>query len=234
MSFSPRDPTKYLGIFYQNVASYTRQRDPTTSDLFPKENVGKYPIVSVWNNSTNSNLWILTNIVNNRALWVLLASVNGGPLLQVTTDSGSSPVYPTSSGSIGINGITNGGIASVGATNQVQLQMSSPFNLSSFAFPSGVYSFNNANFVSNAGMTQTVTSITAGSQWLFVAATNNLTADASFHAACIVLGSGPSSSYTVITLDTNNIAFSVSGNNLQIANGTGATRNLVVTGIRLF
>lgn len=234
MSFSPRDPTKYVGIFYQNVASYTRQRDPTVNDLFPKENQGKYPIVSMWSNNFDNKLWAMVNIVNNQALWKLLATSSGGPVLQVTTDSGSSPVFPDSSGNLNITGVTNGGVTTVGSSNTVSVQMSSPFNLSSFAFPSGVYSFQNINFISNAGLTQTVTTITADSQWLWVAATNNLTGDASFRAVAFVLGSGPSGSYNTIAVASSNIAFGTSGNNLQITNATGATRNLVVTGLRLF
>jgi len=234
MSFSPRDPTKYVGIFYQNVASYIRQRDPTVTDLFPKENQGKYPIISMWSNNFDNKLWAMVNIVNNQALWKLLATANGGPALQFTTASGSSPVFPDSSGSVALTGIANGGVTTVGAANSVGIQMLSPFNLSSFAFPSGVYSFNNPNFISFAGQTQTVTAITADSQWLWVAATNNLTGDASFRAVAFVLGSGPSGSYTTVAVASSNIAFGTSGDNLQITNATGATRNLVITGLRLF
>lgn len=234
MSYSPRDPTKYQGIFYQNVASYIRQRDPTATDLFPKENQGKYPIVSVWANNVDSKLWGLVNIVSNQALWVLLATDNGGPALQFTTFSGSSPVFPDSSGNVTITGAPNAGINTIGSANTISVQMSSPFDLSSFAFPSGVYSFQNTNFISNAGQTQTVTTITANSQWLWVASTNGATADTSFRAVAFTLGSGPSGSYTTVALASSNIAFGTSVNNLQITNSTGATRNLLVTGIRLY
>ena len=234
MSFSPRDPTKYQGIFYQNVASYIRQRDPTATDLFPKENQGKYPVVSIWANNMDSKLWGLVNIVSNQALWVLLATSNGGPALQFTTASGSSPVFPDSSGSVALTGVTNGGVTTVGGANSIAVQMSSPFDLSSFAFPSGVYSFQDLNFISNAGQTQTVTTITLNSQWLFVASTNAATADTSFTAVAFILGSGPSGSYTTVAVASSNIAFGTSGNDLQITNSTGATRNLLVTGLRLF
>jgi len=135
MSFNPINPIKYVGSFYQNVASYTRQRDPTTADLFPKENQGKYPVISLWSNNVLNKIWGLVNIVNNQAIWILFATGNGGPVLQFTTDSGASPVFPNATdGNVALNGITGGGVTTIGAANQVQFTMQTPFSLSPFTF----------------------------------------------------------------------------------------------------
>ncbi len=98
---SPRNATNYLGQSYRFTPTYIRQRNPTGTDIRPKENQGYYPIGSIWMNiSTPPEIWILARIFSNAGItnaeWVLIAnSLISGPLLTLSDNAGV--VVPPSS-----------------------------------------------------------------------------------------------------------------------------------------
>lgn len=98
-SDSYRNITRYQGQDYSFAPRYLRARDPTTSDIKPKEQQGHYPLGSLWTNSSNSNLWALANITNNLAKWVLLSG-GTGPLIKIGVPNGTSPINPDTNGLI--------------------------------------------------------------------------------------------------------------------------------------
>lgn len=116
---SPRAPVHSVGgQDYRFVASYLRNRDPTGTDIKPKEQQGHYPVASMWNNTSNQNVWFLAGIVNNVAKWVMISGGGLPPLLSFQGGAGTSgfPVSPnglgqvtltSSAGTIAITG--NGG-----------------------------------------------------------------------------------------------------------------------------
>lgn len=233
--------TKYTGDQFSDVPCVNTTRAPTTSDI-------NYPLFTLWRNGNKQavapdaegDMWYLARFQPNGALsplaiWTKVASATNGNIEQIVVDSGTSPVYPVlDSVTMTGTGISGSGIKTVGSSGTVSIEMNSPFNLSSFSFPMGVYSFVNANFLSNAGLTQTVTTITDGSQWIFVASTNNITADGNFTAVAAFLGTGAAATFVVQPIATSQISFANSANNVEITNVSGASRHLVVTGIRLF
>lgn len=104
-SDSFRNVTRYLGQDYRFVPTYLRTRDPitpaTSPDVKPKEQQGRYPITSLWTNTSNQNIWALAGIVNNLGKWVLISSGGVGPLLKVGVPLGTSPISPD------VNGLMN-------------------------------------------------------------------------------------------------------------------------------
>ncbi len=102
-SDSFRNVTRYLGQDYRFAPTYIRPRDPTVTDVKPKEQQGFYPLNSFWSNSTNGNLWVLLSFFNSpvQARWVLLASGTVGPILDIGVPNGTSPITPD------VNGLVN-------------------------------------------------------------------------------------------------------------------------------
>jgi hypothetical protein len=100
-SDSYRNPLRHTGQDYSFAPRYYRPRDPlppqnASRDIKPKENQGYYPLASFWSNSTNGNLWVLTDIVNNLANWVLIGTTNGS--LLTLSDNSNTVVFPSLSG----------------------------------------------------------------------------------------------------------------------------------------
>ena len=60
-SDSYRNPLRYQGQDYAYVPLYYRPRDPTTTDIRPKEQTGYYLVGSSWVNTSNGNLWYLSS-----------------------------------------------------------------------------------------------------------------------------------------------------------------------------
>ncbi len=94
-SDSYRNPLRHTGQDYSFAPRYLRPRDPfsptnASRDIKPKENQGYYPLGSIWTNSTNGNLWILANITNNLAKWLLLTGTETGTFTPNITIGGSS------------------------------------------------------------------------------------------------------------------------------------------------
>jgi len=123
-SDSFRNVTRYLGQNYAFVPVYYRNRDPVdgtsltvTGDIRPKEQQGKYPIGSVWNNTSSHKLWMLAGIISNQARWILIASsTTTGPLLTLSDNAGT-VVTPTASSATppgNIQLVAGGGISIVG------------------------------------------------------------------------------------------------------------------------
>jgi len=241
-SDSYRNVTRYLGQDYRFTPSYLRSRDPTINDIRPKEQQGKYPIGSLWTNTSNGHLWCLSQYNgNNTATWTRIAAT-GSAVSEVTGNIGTA--VPEPSGNLNITGAANLGVVTVASGNTLSLQLSG-FFLGGFSFSDttenvaqitakGAFrTFNLPNFVSHAGLLENVTALIAESQWMFMLSTNNSTPDNNFHAVAMYLGNGVGG-FNVVTLDSNpgTVAFAGSGNLVQIDNGSIATRNLNVTGIR--
>ena len=233
--------TKYTGDQLSDVPCVNVGRAPRTTDI-------NYPLLTLWRNSdklatlpdTEGDVWYLARFQPNGplqplAIWVKITSDD---IEDIIVDTGTSPVFPilnaiTFTGT----GISGGGIQTVGSAGTVGIQMSSPFNLSSFAFPQGVYSFLDPNFLSSTGTTSTVTTITDGSQWMFFASTNAFSVvneDPTFTAIAVFLGTSAPGIFVVQPLRTSQIAFNSGGNNVRITNTSPANRRLNVSGIRLF
>ncbi len=111
-SDSYRNPLRYQGQDYSFAPRYYRPRDPlsptnASADIKPKENQGYYPLASFWSNSKNGNLWVLTEIVNNLANWVLIGTSGGNLLTLSDNGDGLSPgtkVFPDVLGNIQLTG----------------------------------------------------------------------------------------------------------------------------------
>ena len=108
-SDSYRNPLRYQGQDYSFAPIYRRERDPRTPtnaspDIKPKEQQGYYPISSFWSNSVNGNLWVLANISNNLAHWILIGSTADNPILNVVGDDGVE-VDPDAGGTLTVNGV---------------------------------------------------------------------------------------------------------------------------------
>lgn len=120
-SDSFRNVTRYQGQDYRFVPTYLRNRDPITPaqspDIKPKENQGYYPVSSLWTNTTNGNVWLLSKIaksittINTVATWILITSGGSGPMLMVGVPLGTSPITPD------VNGLIN--FTSTGGTVQI-------------------------------------------------------------------------------------------------------------------
>lgn len=134
-SDSYRNPLRHTGQDYSFAPRYLRPRDPlaptgASRDIKPKENQGYYPLGSIWNNSSNGNIWILSSITNNLANWVLLSSGGGGdPINEIDTQLGNAtPILSIiimngiNSGENNDNGIiTKGGVVGTGVQNEVDV-----------------------------------------------------------------------------------------------------------------
>lgn len=105
-SDSYRNPLRYQGQDYAYVPLYYRQRDPTTTDIRPKEQTGYYILGSQWVNTANGDLWFLASFTTVasalQANWELLTSTSLNPILKLTPDSGTSPVTPNDAGNVNI------------------------------------------------------------------------------------------------------------------------------------
>lgn len=110
-SDSFRNPLRYQGQDYSFAPIYRRDRDPRTPtdaspDTKPKEQQGYYPISSFWSNSTNGNLWALSNIYYDSvsqdtvAKWVLLGSTEDNPVLSFNVPNGVTSIDPDNSGAV--------------------------------------------------------------------------------------------------------------------------------------
>lgn len=100
------------GQDYRFTPTYIRNRDPitpaTSPDIRPKEQQGRYPINSLWSNTSNGNVWLLLKYNNdggtnkdNTALWVLISTNSVGPLIEIGVPNGTSPILPD------VNGLIN-------------------------------------------------------------------------------------------------------------------------------
>lgn len=105
-----RNVTRYLGQDYRFTPTYLRKRDPitppTSPDIKPKEQIGYYPVNSLWTNTTNQNVWLLVGIISNLAKWVLISNGGTGPLVEVTGDDGVAVLPNASTGNLNLTGIT--------------------------------------------------------------------------------------------------------------------------------
>jgi hypothetical protein len=109
-SDSYRNPLRYQGQDYSFAPRFYRPRDPlppqnASTDIKPKENQGYYPLASFWSNSKNGNLWVLTEIVNNLANWVLIGTSHGS--LLTLSDNINTIVDPSGTGNIQFSGQLN-------------------------------------------------------------------------------------------------------------------------------
>lgn len=104
------------GQDYRFTPTYLRGRDPitpaTSPDIRPKEQQGRYPINSLWSNTTNGNVWILLNYNHdggtnreNTARWVLITSGSSGPVTQIAGDDGIAVSPDNVTGIINLTGI---------------------------------------------------------------------------------------------------------------------------------
>lgn len=129
-SDSYRNPLRHMGQDYSFAPRYLRNRDPRSPtnaslDIKPKENQGYYPFGTIWNNSSNGNVWILAGITNNLANWVLFGN-NHGNLLTLS-DNQNVVVNPNlSTGNIQLTGQLNENGTSVPST--FQTIVSNPVN----------------------------------------------------------------------------------------------------------
>lgn len=157
-SDSYRNPLRYQGQDYSFAPIYRRERDPRTPtnaspDIKPKEQQGYYPISSFWSNSVNGNLWVLANISNNLAHWILIGSTADNPILNVVGDDGVE-VDPDAGGTLTVNGVvvanatnakavyTKTGGASI---ENIEVQYSAAIAATD-GTKVGLASFNNAHF----------------------------------------------------------------------------------------
>jgi len=105
-SDSYRNPLRYQGQDYAYVPLYYRQRDPTTTDIRPKEQTGYYILGSQWVNTANGDLWFLASFttvaIALQANWELLTSTSFNPILKLTPDSGTSLVTHNDAGNVNI------------------------------------------------------------------------------------------------------------------------------------
>lgn len=117
---SYRNVTKYTGQNYVFAPSYLRPRDPTTADIKPKEQQGYYNVTSLWNNTTNGNIWALASITNNLANWVMLGAAGAVGVTRIGVDAatppGTNPVLPNT----GLITVTGGQVASGTAANVIR------------------------------------------------------------------------------------------------------------------
>lgn len=120
-SNSFQNALRYEGQDYSFVPRYVRPRDPTSSDIKPKEQQGYYSIGAVWYNKTSGNIFFLQKIVNNIATWLLLTSSSGGPLVQVGVPLGASPIQPDVNGLINFTS-SGGSISITGSAGGLGLQ----------------------------------------------------------------------------------------------------------------
>lgn len=153
---SYRNVTRYLGQDYRFTPTYLRRRDPTTADIKPKEQQGHYPITSLWTNTSNQNIWALAGIVNNLAQWIMLSSGGGGPLINLTLDSGAT-ITPSALGNMIFNGTNNGqGTTPVSTATSVAHEFFlnvQTANVAASSTPTlnGLSHFNSAQFTVGAG-----------------------------------------------------------------------------------
>ena len=107
--FNPTSPTKYTGsrLHFANIV--TRQRRPTSSDVFQPETGKLYVLFCGWqvgkNPTTGSEgeLWLLSKIVANVATWVMISGGNVGTVVSLTGDD-SIEVSPDVNGTIFVTG----------------------------------------------------------------------------------------------------------------------------------
>lgn len=160
-----RNVTKYTGQNYRFTPTYSRKKDPTTSDLRDPGNQGYYPLNSFWVNTTNQNLWVLTGfstavvsgITRTTALWEMLSTGGAGPVTDLAGDD-SVKVVPTALGVINLVGtvVANAVNAkavftksTVANTEQVQIQVGAAIAATDVT-KVGLVAFNNTEFTVDA------------------------------------------------------------------------------------
>lgn len=153
---SPHMPTKYLGpnVFYPSTV--TRNRRPTSTDVFQPE-TGKYYIVSgLWQvgkqptTGVEGEIYVLTKIVANVAYWELITGGATAGTVVGLRDSSGDIVGPDATGIIDVIGDTNSIITTnvdgvLPFTLRVNIKAGEK-NASSAAGKAGVVSVNSAQF----------------------------------------------------------------------------------------
>lgn len=147
LSPSNLNVTKYTGDQIADVPCVNHPRAPTTNDRH-------FPLFTLWRNSNKvatlpdaeGDMWYLAKFTPNGslpplAIWIKIASGSGGgggPVLEFLPDSGTTPVTADVNGRVALNGVTGGGVTTIGGTHQVVFVMNSPYSLGNFEFSNQV------------------------------------------------------------------------------------------------
>lgn len=229
-SLTPFEFTQQVGI--QTAAS----NDPSAPLTIANNIAGNYG-PTITNSSTadlTSSGVTMFNSVSNLQVGIASTGFVSSPILQGNAffQTDQSMVYSLVNGVKVFNWYIGGmqammlSVTGVGPTLEV---FNGYLNL---ANQSKANSFQNLSLTVGNGATVNVVVIGSNEQWQFFASTAATTPDTTYRAAATIL-SFDAGSNTVDNYVTNNLTFSTVGNQVQITNGGAASRNLMISGLRI-
>lgn len=160
-------PGPLNGQQYRFAPTYIRNRDPTTSDLKPKENQGYYPIGSFWVNSEGPSIFVLLSIdsVNfvTEADWVPIDRGDSQPIIEIIGGTGTTgfPVNPNTDGQLQFTS-NDSSVTITGSAGSINFAVDESHidTVEQFTVPSGTTTVLPAASTGNVNFTSSDSSVT--------------------------------------------------------------------------